>query len=234
MSGKLITFEGGEACGKSTALETIAGALEARGETVLRLREPGGTAFGEAMRTAIKDKTLPATKLAQLFAFNAARAQIITEKIRPALDRGETVICDRFFHSSIVYQQSPELPADTIVQMCDIATGGLKPDLTILFDLPAEVAAQRIAASRQDVGDRFDSADLATMNGWRSEYLKLTENCPYMKVIDASASREKVVEACMEHIEEVCQFSKPLAGGQTITQSCGHRVRQASRLRGRV
>ncbi len=140
-SGLLITFEGGEGGGKSTQVAHLAGNLRAAGRSVLTAREPGGTELGERVREITRD---PATPLAELFLFEAARAQLVAEVVRPALMAGAAVILDRYADSTLAYQgYGRGLDLAQLRQANAIATSGLTPDLTFLLDIDVERGLQR-------------------------------------------------------------------------------------------
>lgn len=161
MTGRLITFEGGEGAGKSTQVRLLAAWLEAQGKEVLVTREPGGTPGAEAIRALLLDPagtdwTLPAEAL--LFA--AARADHVARVIRPALARGAWVICDRFLDSTRAYQGGEgALPDDVILQLHGIGSGGLLPDLTVLLEVSPEAAAQRLRQRDGLESDRIGGRD---------------------------------------------------------------------------
>lgn len=157
MSGRFITLEGGEGVGKSTQLKALAGALTARGCIVVQTREPGGSPGAEAIRNLVMTGTedrWSARSEALLFA--AARADHVERLIRPALERGEWVICDRFIDSTRAYQGGAGgLPDADIMTLHTVGSGGLMPDRTLLLTLSAKEAAAR--TTRRDGGkpDRF-------------------------------------------------------------------------------
>jgi dTMP kinase len=141
MAGKFIVFEGGEGSGKSTASAAVAERLRAEGVTVVHTREPGGTRAGELVRGLLHEQLTP---WAELFAFLVARAQLVSEVIHPALELGETVICDRFSPSTFAYQvHARGLDEATVRAANAAATGGLEPDLVIYLDIDPEVGLRR-------------------------------------------------------------------------------------------
>ncbi len=167
MAGRFITFEGGEGAGKSTQARLLAEALRERGLEVVVTREPGGTPGAEAIRALLLDPqgtdwSLPAEAL--LFA--AARADHVERLIRPALDRGAWVVCDRFIDSSRAYQGGEgRLPDETIMALHATGSGGFLPDLTLLIDVSAEAAACRLALRDGDDADRIGGRDAAFHQG---------------------------------------------------------------------
>jgi len=145
--GKLITFEGAEGAGKSTQAAALAEFLISKGRKVESLREPGGTTIGEEIRTLFKDKVKGAGMCAEteLLLMQAARAQLVREKIKPLLVGGTDVICDRFFHSTVFYQgYGRGLDQDMLMATTLFATDGLVPDLTVVLTLPLDKSLERI------------------------------------------------------------------------------------------
>ena len=143
--GWFLTLEGPEGGGKSSVGVRLAETLAGEGHTVAFVREPGGTTLGEAIRDVLlRQGTEPISPRVEALLFNAARAQLVVERIKPALDRGEIVVCDRFSDSTLAYQgHAGGLPLDELLALERIATAGVRPDLTILLDLPAEVGLAR-------------------------------------------------------------------------------------------
>src|ERR1035437_5441115 len=144
--GLFITFEGTEGSGKSTQVTLLSGRLYALGRTVRILREPGGTPIGEEIRNTLKHSEANAamTAEAELLLMNASRAQLVREFIRPALAKGEIVICDRFYDSTTAYQgYGRRLNLQTVRAVVDFAVGDTQPDLTLLLTVPAQVSDER-------------------------------------------------------------------------------------------
>jgi len=170
--GRLIAFEGVEGAGKSTQLELLRRALEGRGREVVVTREPGGTPAGERVRALLLDPGAELHPRAEALLFAAARAQLVEQVIRPALDRGAVVLCDRYLHSSLAYQGAARgLGVDAVAAVNRWATGGLAPDLVVLLDLDPAVGLGRRPGARDRIEDqelRFHRAvgqafrDLAT------------------------------------------------------------------------
>lgn len=141
--GRFVTFEGVDGSGKSTQARLLAAALRARGRTVTETREPGGTALGEAVRALLLSGGA-VSPAAEVHLFAASRAQLVSEVVRPALARGEWVVCDRFLDSSLAYQGGARgLGVDEVLAANRLAVGDCLPDLTLLVDVPAEVASAR-------------------------------------------------------------------------------------------
>lgn len=190
--GYFITFEGGEGTGKSTQLAILARRLETAGIPVRTLREPGGTSVGEAVREVLLHPDNDGLdSRAELLLYEAARAQLVAEVIEPALEAGETVLCDRFFDSTTAYQgYGRGLPLDEIAELNRIAAGGTTPDLTILFDLDVEVGLRRATANG---ADRLESEDVAFHRRVREGFLAIADSeRSRVRVIDASGTPDEI------------------------------------------
>ena len=147
MKGKFITFEGIDGSGKSTQLELLAARLRSRGIDVVTTREPGGTPLGLKLRAAFLETDGPVSPMAELLSFAADRAQHVERLIKPALAEGQLVISDRYADATKAYQGAGRgFTADHIDQVIELATAGLKPDLTLFFDIPVEEALRRLDA----------------------------------------------------------------------------------------
>ncbi len=196
--GVFITFEGGEGCGKSTQAAILKDALERSGRKVLLTREPGGTWLSEQIRALIKDQSQdPPCDRAETLLFLAARAQVVAESIRPALARGEWVVCDRFSDSTFAYQgYGRGLDVQLLKQLNDFATEGLVPDLTILLDVPPDVSRARLSerqASTATGEDRIESAGELFHRRLREGFLELARADPGRFVsIDGTAAVDDV------------------------------------------
>ena len=191
--GLFITVEGGEGVGKSTNIVHLVGAIEAAGHGVLVTREPGGTPMAERIRDLVAshgDEPMP--DVAELLLVFAARALHVNNVIRPALEAGTWVVCDRFTDSSRAYQGGGRgLPAADIDLLADWVHGDIEPDLTILLDAPVEVGMQR-AGKRSDP-DRFESEQSEFFERVRLTYLQLAEKDPgRFVVVDATQPLETV------------------------------------------
>lgn len=199
MRGHFITFEGGEGAGKSTQIQRLAKRLRKDGQTVLVTREPGGSPGAEAVRHVVLSgaaKTLGPEMEAILFA--AARSDNVEQVIKPALEAGTTVLCDRFMDSSRVYQGvSGGVDLEFILSMERAVTEGARPDLTLIFDIPVELGLARAAEVWADDGpDRFESEELEMHEQRRQGFLEIAEDEPdRCVVIDASQSLEDVSAA---------------------------------------
>ena len=158
-SGLFVALEGPDGSGKTTQVARLASWLRGDGREVVTCREPGGTALGERLRSILLDRSdLTIGMRAELLLFMSSRAQIVEEVIRPALARGTVVVVDRFLLSSVVYQgYAGGLDVGSLWQVGLMATAGLKPDLTLLIDVPPEVARGRIGPGRDRIEDRVGS-----------------------------------------------------------------------------
>ena len=206
MRGWFITFEGGEGAGKSTMIDRVAAWLEARGHTVVRTREPGGTALAENLREILLDKHNDSlSSLTELLLMFASRAQHLAELIRPALERGETVVCDRFTDATWAYQGGGrQMPPDQIAALESLVHGDLQPDLTLLLDLPVAVGMKR-AALRSEC-DRFESEAHSFFDRVRSAYLqRAARESERFAIVDASLG----VDDVWRQIESVLEQKVP-------------------------
>jgi dTMP kinase len=191
--GSFITIEGGEGAGKSTMADRIAPWLEARGVRVVRTREPGGTVLAEKLRKILLDPNSSGLGgQAELLLMFAARAQHLTELIRPALQRGDTVLCDRFTDATWAYQGGGRgLPRDDIAVLERLVHGDLQPDLTLLMDIPVREGLQR--AARRSASDRFEAESIAFFERVRAAYLERAAAAPdRFAIIDAACGEEEV------------------------------------------
>jgi len=206
--GFFITFEGVEGCGKTTQLRLLKERLESAGEQVVATREPGGCPIADQMRAILLDaKNSAITPLAELLLYAAARAQHVQEVIVPALERGETVLCDRFTDATVAYQgHGRELDLDVIRQLNALATGGVEPALTVLIDCPVEIglsrAISRIEATSGAREERFELESVRFHERVRAGYLSLAKAFPRrFVVVDGSgdvAKTEKLVTAALK------------------------------------
>ncbi len=184
--GRFITVEGIEGVGKSTNLGFIASALREAGHDVVETREPGGTAFGERIRALLLDPAEPIAPLPELLLMFAARATHLDAVIRPALARGQWVVCDRFTDASRAYQGGGRgLPAAAIGMLETLVQGTLRPDHTLLLDAPVAVSGER--QESRGHRDRFERETQAFFERVRRAYLGLAADEPgRIRVVDAS------------------------------------------------
>ncbi len=203
--GLFISFEGSEGCGKSTQIERLATRFRDSGREVVTLREPGGCPLGEKIRDLLKFD--PAgdgmSAEAELLLFVASRAQLVREVIRPALDRGAIVLCDRFLDSTTVYQGvARAIAPDTVASVNAFATGGTLPKVTLLLDLDAAEGRRR-AASRKGPTDRMEQEQEEFYEAVRRGYLDLAvAESSRIAVIDASGDIDAVGASIMAALSE--------------------------------
>ena len=203
-TGLLISFEGIDGCGKSTQLGLLHDRLLSMSIPTLALREPGGTPTSEAIRSILLDKQFDISPVAEMLLFSAARAQLVNERIRPALDNGMVVLLDRFFDSTTAYQGYGRQFMDikTIEVLNRIATGGLTPDLSFYFDLDVEAAFSR----RTGQADRMEDSGKDFYNRVRSGYVRLSsEHQERFRTIDARQSMELIQELVWDHFQTLWQ-----------------------------
>lgn len=195
----LITFEGVEGAGKTTQIALLRTNLEARGHRVSVAREPGGEPVAEAIRGVLLDACNPVTPSAELLLFMASRAQMAGRVLRPLLESGEVVLCDRFTDSSVVYQgYGRELDIDLIRSLNAFATGGIVADCTLVLDLPVQSGL-----SRQTNRNRMEEESLAFHERVRAGYLAEARRDPArIKLIDAARSVESVHEDVLDAVME--------------------------------
>ena len=198
--GRFITFEGGEGCGKSTQVKRLRDALEKAGVEVVLTREPGGTWLSEEIRRLIKDQvTDPPCDRSELLLFLAARAQLVRNVIRPALDAGKWVVSDRFSDSTVAYQgYGRGMPINVIRRANEFACDGLRPDLTLLLEVEPETALARMhrrEAATNTSADRIERAGVAFHERLRRGFSELAKAEPARFVtIDANGSPDEVWE----------------------------------------
>jgi dTMP kinase len=201
VSGIFIVFEGPEGSGKTTQARRLATRVSAQGRDVVLTREPGGTPIGEQVRTILLDQTncamLPET---EALLYSAARAQHVGDVIRPALERGAVVICDRFADSTLAYQGGGRgLSMDDLRAIQRLATGGLTPTLRILVDLPVEVGLRRRFGVEDEV-NRLDVAGIEFHRRVRSAYLEMAALDQSWIVIDGDDSVDVVEERIVQTV----------------------------------
>ena len=209
--GLFITFEGGEGCGKSTQSRLLLKKLEQQNVPVVLTHEPGGTTLGNELRKTLKRKRDSSiSSQAELFLLAASRAQLVTEVIRPALEAGKVVVCDRFTHSTMVYQgYGRGLDFTAIKMVNNMATGNLNPDLIIFLDISPEQGLAR----KQSLKDRFELEDLSFHRRVREGYLKMAAAEPdRWLVIDASLPKRKIAEIIRDRVSQLLPSSSSLRG----------------------
>jgi len=196
-----IALEGIDGSGKTTQAARLA---EKLGEETLLVREPGGTAAGERIRELLKDGEVRLDPMAELLLFLAARAQLVSEVIRPAKEAGRDVVCDRFSDSSVAYQGvARELGAERVEELCDLATGGLWPDLTLLLRIHPEVAADRMAAQGR-AADRFEGEGMELQQRVAEGYEDVARRHPdRVRVVEAAGDTDQVHAAVIAQMQAV-------------------------------
>lgn len=203
MQGLFITFEGPEGSGKSTQIRLLNEALMRRGMAVVATREPGGTRIGNAIRSLLLDPAhTEMSPRTETLLFQAARAQIVDEVIRPALAAGQVVLCDRYADSTLAYQGYGHGQTLAPLQhLADYATGGLTPALTIYLDLDARTGLERKRAGAAEEWNRMENHALAFHQRVRAGYLALASAAPLRwLVIDAAQSITAIHAQILAHV----------------------------------
>lgn len=199
-----ISLEGIDASGKGANVPLIAATLGADGREIVRVREPGGTRFGEKLRQTLLNDHMDARN--ELMLMFACRRQLLAEVIEPALARGATVIADRFHDSSYAFQGARGIPEDAIKALDDWC-GGPRPSVTFLFDIPVAIAHARIVATR--VPDRFESEKEDFHEAARQIYLRRVANDPSrFRVINAALPRDQVSRVVEGYAAEIFKASR--------------------------
>ncbi|MBN9670623.1 dTMP kinase [Roseibium aggregatum] len=206
MLGHFITFEGGEGAGKSTQIERLKTFLESCGQSVIVTREPGGSPGAEKIRTLLlsgEARELGPRGEAMLFA--AARADHVDTKIKPALERGDWVLCDRYADSTRVYQGEAGVDTDYLRLLETAAVAGVRPELTVLIDVPAKLGLGRVASrareENSDGPDRFEEEALAVHERRRQLFLDLANEESYrFAVIDGTEDPDRVERAVRDAV----------------------------------
>ena len=207
--GKFITFEGGEGCGKSTQVKRLKEALEREGLEVVLTREPGGTWLSEEIRHLIKDQDTDAPcDRSELLLFLAARAQLVKNVIRPALESGKWVVSDRFSDSTLAYQgYGRGLPLDILRDCNDFACEGLEPDLTLLLDVSPETARARLQGREAETNtsaDRIERAGDEFHARLRKGFAELAKAEPWrILTVDANGTVDEVWEEVWKSMKRI-------------------------------
>jgi dTMP kinase len=202
VAGAFITFEGIDGSGKSTQLRMLASVLRMRGLEVVATREPGGTSLGDRLRAALLDADEQVDPLAELLVFAADRAQHVRTLLRPALESNHIVLSDRYADATVAYQGAGRgFPPELINEVVGLATGGLKPDLTLVYDASVTDALARARRRERGgrKGDRFDSEDVTFHTRVRQAYMEIAAAEPgRVRVVDAAASIDETHTRTLE------------------------------------
>ena len=218
--GVFVTFEGGDGVGKSTHIRYVANELRRAGREVVCLREPGGTGIGESLRAMVLDPDNgEISSEAELLMYEAARAQLVREVIRPALERGAVVLCDRFSDSTIAYQAYGRgLPLDFVRRANAFATGGIVPDRTILLVL-GNTRKSLARATGAGTGDRMEQAGEVFHSRVNRAFLKLAKRDPKrIRIVRSSSSRKATAAAVAAELADILPELSACAEGATPSQ----------------
>jgi dTMP kinase len=197
-----LTVEGIEGSGKSTLLCGLSDRLRSRGREIFVTREPGGTPVGDAIRALFLDRGVSIAPLTEALLVNAARAQHVTDRIRPELAAGRIVLCDRFVDSTLAYQgYGRGVDLGVLRAMCDAATGGLEPDLTFVLDIPLALSRSRTVARGRAV-DRLEAEEDGFHQRVRDGFLALARG-PHYRVLDGTQSQEVLLERALREVDDV-------------------------------
>lgn len=218
--GVFVTFEGGDGVGKSTHIRFVADELRRAGREVVCLREPGGTGVGESLRAMVLDpENGEISSETELLMYEAARAQLVCEVIRPALERGAVVLCDRFADSTIAYQAYGRgLPLDFVRRANTFATGGIVPDRTILLVL-GNTRKSLARATGAGAGDRMEQAGEVFHSRVNRAFLKLAKRDPKrIRIVRSSSSRKVTAAAVAAELADILPELSARAAGVTPSQ----------------
>lgn len=203
-----VVIEGIEGTGKSTLLFGLAEGLKREGHDVAVTREPGGTPLGDVVREIFLNRPVAISALAESMLVNAARAQHVVDVIQPALAVGRIVLCDRFTDSTLAYQgYGRGLDVERLRGVCDLAAGGLKPDLVVVLDLPVSIARVRLR-ERNVASDRIEREDDAFHERVRKGFLELAKS-PRHLVLDAMLAPERLVGDALHAVRALLPIGVP-------------------------
>ena len=208
MKSIFITLEGPDGAGKSTQQARLAEQIRALGREVIATREPGGTELGERVREILLDSSRAEDAVVDALLFNAARRRLVEEVIGPALERGATVVCDRFADSTLAYQgYGAGAPLAVLHSLASVATGGLRPTRTVLCDLPPKAGLARRHGGPIDQLTRFETSDLHGEDFHervRNGYLEMARSEPERwRVVDASGTPDAVAALVWESVRDL-------------------------------
>lgn len=196
-----FSFDGVDGAGKSTQMERFCLWLRQQGHDFITCRDPGSTQLGERLRSILLEKsTTPIARRAEMLLYMASRAQLVEEVIRPALEAGKTVVCDRYLLANIVYQgHAGGLDPADIRKVGEVTVGGLMPDLTFVFDVPIELALRRMSREL----DRMESQGIDYLQRVRHGFLEEVKSYPAPSVvIDARGDMESIQQEVRSHAEQ--------------------------------
>jgi dTMP kinase len=210
MTGVFLSLEGGEGTGKTTQLTLLARRIDAAGFQTATTREPGGTDLGNRVREIlVRTSEDPPVRLAELFLYAADRAHHVATVIRPALEAGRVVLCDRYADATVAYQGSGRgVPIEVIRTVNDLATDGVWPQRTVILDLPPRVGVQRSLRGQTTRGglreERFEAEPLAFHDRVRAAYRDIAANDPVrVRLVDAAGAPEEVSARVWEAVEDL-------------------------------
>lgn len=204
LAGRFIVLDGPDGSGKSTQLTLLRDYLIGLGAEVRTVHDPGGTEVGEKIRSVLLDKeTGHMEPMCEMLLFMASRAQLIEERVRPALEAGKVVLCDRFISATIAYQGAAGIESKTVIELGNLAVGDLWPDLTIILDAPVDVGMERIELGRKCPGDRMETKGLSFHQAVRRIFKELPEYYPRpVAYVNADRKPEEVFESILDALEK--------------------------------
>ena len=205
MNGKLITFEGIEGCGKSTQINKLSENLKKIGKDIIVLREPGGTIIGEKIREILQDpsNSNKINPITELLLFSAARSELTNSVIKPAMNSGKIVICDRYFDSTYAYQgKGRSINLSTIEELKRISVDLIEPDLTIILDVNERIGLERARNRGSGNLDRIELESISFFKSVRSGYLEIANlNKSRCSIIDGTLPLEQIEELILEKVK---------------------------------
>jgi dTMP kinase len=194
-----ISFEGVEGSGKTTLIAGLAVELRSIGAEVFALREPGGTAFGDAVRSIFTDPRARIDPLAEAFLMNASRAQLVAERIAPLLKTGSIILCDRFFDATVAYQgYGRGLDIDMLIRLSLVASQSIAPDMTFLLDVDSRLSRERVGSRGE--ADRIEREDDGFHERVRHGYLELARRFDRIVILDGSESPAALLAQALQII----------------------------------
>jgi dTMP kinase len=202
LAGRFVVIDGPDGAGKSTQVKMLADWLREQGLAVQEARDPGGTPIGEKVRAILLDRLHDEMVVpCELMLYMASRAQLVAQVIRPALERGECVLCDRYVSSTVAYQGAGGAATADVLDVGRVAVGGLWPDLTVILDLPAQTGLSRVGKAKAK--DRVESKDFAYHSRVREIFLQQAKEDPSRwAVVDAMGTLQDVQARLRRVIEE--------------------------------